>query len=434
MKNKVFAIFLIFLLCLGIFAGCSRTPSPDSSNQSDQSDKSGGQGEQTSKPEDKPELTFWHYFSGANYEAFSELINQYNSLDTAKAVIAESYVPRDELSKKYALGVVSNELPDLAMIDNPDSAAYAAMGMFIDITDRFNAWDDNNFQPGPLESGRYNGRQYTLPIRSNCLGLWINDEMFAKAGIENLPTTWEELEAVCERLKEANPDVYPLAFSAIKNEEGAFQFLPFLLSAGADINSLNSEEGIKALTFIASLVQKNYVSPECINWSQNDVQKQFAAGNAAMMINGPWQIPNMKNDAPDLKYTVVYIPKDKKYSSSLGGENLGITKVCKDVEAGWDFVTWFLGTETNVKFNKGMGTISPHANVDPEELYPDDPVMKVFVEQLAYAAPRGPHPKWPEISSAIQEAIQQSITNYKSPEEAAREAAEKIAQINSSLQ
>ncbi|HEY5465663.1 MAG TPA: extracellular solute-binding protein, partial [Clostridia bacterium] len=131
--------------------------------------------------------------------------------------------------------------------------------------------------------------------------------------------------------------------------------------------------------------------------------------------------------------TVVYIPKDKTFASSLGGENLGITKASKNVDIAWEFVTWFLGTENSIKFNIVGGTISPHSNASAEQQYPNDPVMKVFIEQLAYAVPRGPSPKWPELSSAIQEAIQQSISGAKTPTAAATDAAAKIKVINDSL-
>jgi multiple sugar transport system substrate-binding protein len=385
------------------------------------------------KPGQKIELTCWHYFSMTTYETLKAFIAEYNALPKGKAKITEQYIPRNELLKRYTLGVVSNELPDLAIVDNPDSCSFAAMGMFVDITNKFNAWSDNKYHPGPLNSGTYKGKQYTLPIRSNCLALWTNNSMLKAAGVEKLPTTWAELEKVARMLQGANPKVYPLAFSAIKSEEGTFQFLPFLYSAGANINTIDSPEGVRALTFVKNLVQNKFVSAECINWTQNDVEKQFASGNAAMMINGSWHIPNLKKDAPDLKYTVVYLPKDKEYASSLGGENIGITKSAKNVEAAWDFVTWFLSTENSIKFNKAAGTMSPHSNATAEMQYPNDPVMKVFIEQLAFAVPRGPHPKWPEISAAIQDAIQQSIIGAKTPEAAAKDAGAKIAQINASI-
>jgi multiple sugar transport system substrate-binding protein len=437
MKKTISAV-LVLVMLLMVFSGCSggkTQPSQSSAPQSSssQSSSASSPAPAAAEPAKKIQLTFWHYFTATTYESASQFIKEYNALDTGKATIVEQYIPRNELLKRYTLGVVSNELPDLAMVDNPDSCSFAAMGMFVDITDKFNAWGDNKYQPGPLNSGKYKDKQFTLPMRSNCLALWTNDDMMKAAGVDKLPTTWDELDAVCQKLQKANPNVYPLAFSAVKSEEATFQFLPFLQSAGANINSVGSAEGIKAFSYITNLVKNKYVSAECINWTQNDVQKQFASGNAAMMVNGPWHIPNMKKDAPDLKYTVAYLPKDKEYASSMGGENIGITKACKDVDAAWDFVTWFLGTDNSIKFNVAAGTISPHSNATAEMQYPNNPVMKVFIEQLAYAVPRGPHPKWPELSAAIQDAIQQSITGAKTPEAAAKDAAAKITQINASI-
>ena len=39
------------------------------------------------------------------------------------------------------------------------------------------------------------------------------------------------------------------------------------------------------------------MSTSVVNWSQADAKDQFAAGKAAMMINGPWQIPSLNDTA-----------------------------------------------------------------------------------------------------------------------------------------
>lgn len=430
--KKMLSVLLSVIMVLALFAGCSSGTNPVSPSTTTSVTKKPTD-PPSEKPVEKVKLEFWHYYTQTTQELISDFAEEYNASEEGMAIITEQYVPRDELLRRYTLGVVSGDLPDLGMVDNPDSASFAAMGLYTDITDRFNAWNDNAYQPGPLNSGKYDDKQYTLPIRSNCLALWVNNDMMSAAGIDNPPTTWDELVDASRKLLETNPSVYPLAISAIKNEEGTFQFLPFLQSTGATVNNLGSPEGIKAFEFVTSLFTNNYISPEAINWTQGDVQKQFAAGNTAMMINGPWQIPNMKIDAPELEFTVVYVPKDQVYSSSMGGENMGITSVAKDVDAAWDFMSKFLSTENNIGFAVPNGTISPHSNATAEMQYPNDSVMAVFIEQLAYAAPRGPHPKWPELSAAIQDAIQESVTGSKTPEAAAKGAAAKIAQINASI-
>ncbi len=436
--KKSIGILILAVMLLIASTGCSSTnssnatPSTNASTASTASTASASTGTSTATDtvkDEKVEITLWNYFSQTNHDAFVAMINEYNALPDGKAIIKEQYMPRADLNNKYTLGAISGELPDIGAVDNSDSAPYSAMGVFVDLTDMFNAWDDNKYNEAPLNSGKYNGKQYTIPIRSNCLTLWINDDMFKQAGITEMPATWDDLKAVCDKLRTAFPNKYPLAFSALKGEEGTFQFVPFLYSAGATFETLDSPEGIKALSFTTELVKKKYASSEVVGWTQNDAEKQFVSGNAAMMINGCWQIPNIKKDAPDLKYTVVAIPKDKEYKTTLGGENFGITKSCKNVDAAWSFLTWLLGTDNSIKFNHAVGTLTPHSNVTADQQYPNDPVMKVFADSLQNAVQRGPYVKYSDISLAVQMAIQESLTNTKAPDAAAKDAAKKIADI-----
>ena len=48
---------------------------------------------------------------------------------------------------------------------------------------------------------------------------------------------------------------------------------------------------------------------------------------------------------------------------------------------------------------------------------------------MKYAAPRGPHPEWPQISTAIYTAMQEALTGVKTPEQALKDAARKVREI-----
>jgi len=69
---------------------------------------------------------------------------------------------------------------------------------------------------------------------------------------------------------------------------------------------------------------------EVVNWTQSDVNNNFMVGNIAMQQNGPWQIPGIAANAPNLRYGVTVLPKFDKNSgqatSILGGENIGVVK------------------------------------------------------------------------------------------------------------
>lgn len=370
------------------------------------------------------EITFWYYMSEDKEGKFvNEAIEEFNNSQDEVHVTAQ-YLPREELMKQYTIGVVSGELPDCGMVDNPDHASYASMGVFEDITDLYNSWDEADFMEGSINSCYYDDKLYGLPWGNNCLGLFYNKSMLEEAGVE-VPTTWSELEAACEKL--TTDTCKGLAISAIGNEEGTFQYMPWLLSAGGSVDNLTSDESKESMTYLKDLMDKGYISKECINWTQADAEKQFASGQAAMMINGPWQFSGLSDDAPDLEYGVAKVPKadDGDYASVLGGENVAICKGA-NVEASWKFLTWITSKEESAKICEAIGRYSPRADVDVQEMYKDDPLNATFAEILPTAESRGPSPVWPEISEAIYSAEQEVLSGQKDVDTAMSDAQAKI--------
>ena len=58
-----------------------------------------------------------------------------------------------------------------------------------------------------------------------------------------------------------------------------------------------------------------------------------------------------------------------------------------------------------------------------------DAATPIFVEQLQYAENRGPHPEWPKISRAIQDAIQSALTGRETSQQALDDAQAAIDRI-----
>ena len=428
------ALLTVLAMTAGTLAGCGGSKDAPAAEQPVQEEQAAeGAGTETAKEdnagaEGKTEITFWHYMSEDKEGKFvNEAVEEFNNSQDEIYVNAQ-YLPREELMKQYTIGVVSGELPDCGMVDNPDHNSYASMGVFADITDLYNSWEEANFMEGSINSCYYDGKLYGLPWGNNCLGLFYNKEMLDAAGIA-VPTTWTELEAACEKL--TTDSCKGLAISAIGNEEGTFQYMPWLLSSGGSVMDLTSDGSKESMTYLYNLIEKGHVSRECVNWTQADAEKQFAAGQAAMMINGPWQFSGLADDAPDLDYGVAKVPKadNGEYASVLGGENVAICAGA-NMEASWTFLTWITSKEKSQEICKSIGRFSPRADVDVQEMFEGDPLNSVFAEVMPGAQSRGPSPDWPEISAAIYTAQQEVFTGQKDVDTAMADAQAKIDAIN----
>jgi multiple sugar transport system substrate-binding protein len=171
------------------------------------------------------------------------------------------------------------------------------------------------------------------------------------------------------------------------------------------------------------------MSPGILGWNQQDVLAQFQNRKAAMMINGPWQIPTLKKDNPDLKWQVVTLPQDKQGASILGGENMAIVKGGKNIDAAWELISWTQTPDNLKAYLTQAGKLPSRQDLANDAAWTGDPVLKVFIEQLKVAKPRAYGPKYPEISNAIQEMIQAAISGQKPVDAAVADAAAKITPL-----
>ena len=406
-RKRLLAMLLTVALAAGLVAGCGNSESTEKDESSESTESS--------------DVTIWYYYETESHQiAINQVIDDYNESQDTYSVNAQ-YVPFADFKKQLSVGVSADELPDIVILDSPDHAAYATMGIFADLTGKF---DVSNYYEGAVDSCTIDGKLYGVPFGINCLGLFYNEDMLNEAGCE-VPTTWDELKETAAKLTKGN--VTGLAFSSLANEEGTFNFMPWVWSTGADSYDIDSEGGIKALTLAKDLVESGSMSKECINWTQGDVMNQFISGNVAMMINGPWQIPTMEKEAPDLNWNVALIPKDEEYASCLGGENYAVVKGGNE-EGALDFLEYATAEEQVTYLMDKIGNISPDKTI-AESQFAGDPNMDVFVEELNYAHARGPLAEWPEVSNAISLAFNQVMTGEAEPADAAATAQETIDSI-----
>ena len=385
-------------------------------------DDSGG----ATSPGGKVTLTWWDYYDAANEKAVLDRIARYEKANP-NVKVERTGQPFAQLKQKLLQGASAGELPDIVVIDNPDHSSFAALGVLADITDLVDEWgQESAYFEGPFASTKHEDRCYGLPDNSNCLALYANTDLLEKGSVE-VPGDWDALRAAAETLTAGTTK--GLAVSAVKSEEGTFQWLPFLWATGEDIPTLDSDGGRAALALWVDLVNAGQMSKSIVNWDQQAVLQQFQNGRAALMVNGPWQIPVLTDESAKLKWEVATLPQDSQSASVLGGENLAITKASKNVDAAWEFLRWSQEPENLLRYNTLAGKIPSRTDVAENERWTGDPALKVFTEQLKVAKPRAYGPKYPEISAAIQEMLQSALTGSNEVDEAVTTAAGKVAPL-----
>ena len=369
---------------------------------------------------DKQEVVIWDYFeTDAQKEMMQSLIDGFNaSQDEYEA--SHVYVPFADYEKQLTLGIASGELPDLVILDGCSMASFIQLGLFGDISDADINWDE--YMEGPMESTMLDGKHYGIPFATNCTALFYNKDMFDEAGLDypDENTTWDEFHEMAKAL--TKDGVSGFGNAATNTDEGTFQCLQWIYTAGGSYTDI--ESGVDAYTLMQEMIEDGSWTKECVNWTQSDVNNNFMAGNLAMQQNGPWQIPGIEANAPDLNYGVTVLPKkdadSEQATSILGGENMGV--VNKDDTSGAEaFLKYYDQTDVMVDAMKQYGSYPPKTEAANDTYWTDDPIQKAFLTQIDTSIPRGPSAAWPSYSSAIQTGFQEVMTSAKTPEQAAKD-------------
>ena len=374
----------------------------------------------TASAADKQEVVIWDYFeTDAQKEMMQSLIDGFNaSQDEYEA--SHVYVPFADYEKQLTLGIASGELPDLVILDGCGMASFIQLGLFGDISDADINWDE--YMEGPMESTMLDGKHYGIPFATNCTALFYNKDLFDAAGIDypDEKTTWDEFHEMAKAL--TKDGVSGFGNAATNTDEGTFQCLQWLYTAGGSYTDI--EDGVDAYKLMQEMIEDGSWTKECVNWTQSDVNNNFMAGNLAMQQNGPWQIPGIEANAPDLNYGVTVLPKkdadSEQATSILGGENMGV--VNKDDTSGAEaFLKYYDQTDVMVDAMKQYGSYPPKTEAAKDSYWTDDPIQKAFLTQIDTSIPRGPSASWPSYSSAIQTGFQEVMTSAKTPEQAAKD-------------
>lgn len=343
--------------------------------------------------------------------------------------VRQRSVPAEQLVPQALRMASSHSLPDVLVVDGSDMPQFADAGGLVPLGEV--GVPTEGLSEGARSFGSYDGTYYGAARSVNSLGLFYNKDVLADEGIEP-PATWDELSETAAELTEG--ERYGLAISAPAAEDGVYQFLPWLWSNGGDERELDSPESVEALEFVASLLDDGSVSPSVVNWTQADANDQFIAGNAAMMINGPWQKPVLE-EHPEIDWGVVEVPVPEAGDTPvapIGGTTFTVPvnqeRPEREDTAG-EIVECMTTSDAQLDWST-KGSNVPVAPEAAEQFREEVPKLAPFADQVQTARSRTEHvgTDYNIYSQAIGTALQSALTGEADPEQALTRAQSQVEQ------
>lgn len=338
-----------------------------------------------------------------------------------------SHVAGAGLIAKVLQQASSKTLPDVLMLDNPDVQQIAKTGALSPLKNY--KLDPKDDVEGVIKASTYKGELYGLQPVTNSIALYYNTELLKAAGME-APKTWDELRAAAKALTVSSKGQYGFAMSNINTYEGTWQFLPFFWTNGGNEKDIDSSDAAQSLQYVLDLQDDGSMSKSSVSWAQADVNNQFIAGKAAMMINGPWQLPalNAATKKSGLKFDSVPIPtrtSSQKTVAPLGGEAFTVPNTGD--KSKMQLAGKFVGCLNTPDMQKKIAKVSGNVPTDVgagKAWASSNPQVASFVTTVQTARARTGElgDKWPTAATAIYTAVQLALTGKESPSAALKQA------------
>jgi glucose/mannose transport system substrate-binding protein len=199
---------------------------------------------------------------------------------------------------KLRADVVAGAAPPAVQLKGPEIAEWNETGMTANLDDLANkeGWD-KVVAPELLPVMKPTGHWVAAPMNIHRINwIWGSTKAMEKAGVKELPKTWAEFNADCDKAVAAH--LICLAhFSADWTDSTVFEVVVYGMDEGlfkkafveADTDAMRSEGMIKAFEQFRTIVAK-YMDPAIASRDYTAATNLIAKNEAMFMIMGDWQI------------------------------------------------------------------------------------------------------------------------------------------------
>jgi multiple sugar transport system substrate-binding protein len=355
--------------------------------------------------------------------------------------------------------VTIRELPESAdaqrqlMVQNATakSTTYGVLNMDVIWTAEFaaNGWisqlDPRDFPLDKMlaptvETGRYFGKLYAVPIYSDGGMLYYRKDLLGAAGIASPPRTWSELTADCAKVQARSKGIGCYAGQFDKYEGLTVNFSEAVDSAGGAVvkdgkPAVDSPQARQGLDFLVNGFTKGYIPRDALTYKEEESRRAFQAGK--LVFQRQWPYEYAKANATDGsstvagKFAVAPLPGlTGPGQSTLGGHNYAISTFTEHKKTALAFMQ-FMASEARQRANLETTSQAPTwaSLYDDPALVKQFPYLPILKASILGAQKRPEAIRYNDVSTAIQTEAYAALSGQKSSDAALRDLQARLATL-----
>ncbi|MFC7404306.1 extracellular solute-binding protein [Georgenia alba] len=355
----------------------------------------------------------------------------------------EDYFTKNELMMSSA-----RTTPDLVYEDTFILHSDVAAGYLRPLDEYIEQWELwEHFYPAGREAvTAEDGQIYAVPTHTDTRGLWYNQELFSQAGLEVpwRPRTWDDILEAMRTIKQELPDVIPINVYSGKpqGEKASMQGFEMLLYGTDDrlydeesrTWVLGSQGFVDTLEFIRTIYSEDLapgmgqaLDPNLSELVQNT---WMPSGQVAVNLDGSWisssWVEGGAAEWPEWSEVLDIAPMPTQDGSDpglvtlAGGWSWAVPRLSRKPDLAWSFLQEMMTTDNMAQLAVTDNQVTIRADVAEHEQYVGySPVIEFFTDLVERAEYRPALAPYPQVSAAIQAAMETVMTGQGSPEQAA---------------
>ncbi|HEY0238205.1 MAG TPA: ABC transporter substrate-binding protein [Friedmanniella sp.] len=328
-------------------------------------------------------ITFWNAYTASDRPMVEELVRRFNDSQD-DAVVDMTIQPNDVLTDTLLPAYQAGQGPTIVTIDASLVPSYVEQGVFQPVDDFYDGQIDPAVLPkASLDATTYDGKQWGVPFGATPTMLYWNKTLFTEAGIDEPPTTLDEMADDAIALTDPSAGTYGIA---IGDREGPSLWAVLIWANGGGIVSedgsratFGDPESIEAVDRWSGLMRDEGISP--IGMNGVDADTLFGAGKAAMLVNGPWVSAGFEEAGID--YGIVPVPEGSVTQTSVAistNVHLNADASAGEKEAAYAFLRFWNSEESQTYWSVNTGYPPNRSDIPVEDLA-ENPTAQAFAAE-----------------------------------------------------
>lgn len=355
MMKKTLQFPLLVVLLLSVLSACGNNDNGSNSAASSEAPASSKAAEApSSAPAEKKDVTIKVFqFKVEIAEALQKMADAYEQ-ETGVHVEIETHGGGEDYGALLKATLAAGEEPEIF-----NSSGWAGFEPYVDRAVDLSGepWAKDLVEASKAQITR-DGKLLGMPMNLEAYGFTYNKDLFAKAGIAELPKTLDELEAACKKLKDAG--ITPFALTSEWWSMG-IHTLNMALANQPDPAAFIEEIKAGTKTFKDDPIMKEWLrlvdimfaggQEKALTTDYNTQVAEFAAGKYAMIQHGNWIQGMVDEISPNMNLGMMPVPLLDTPQVFTGVPNNWIVnnKSAHPDEAK-AFLNWMVTSETGKKF------------------------------------------------------------------------------------